>query len=1095
MASNGGRVTIRTEMAVGVQRPMNGRQWLGALLCLTALAVLHGCGNGDGTHETPADAVADTADGGAADAAVDGGGGQDGGPQDGGGQDGGGQDGGGQDGGAQGGADAGASFPGTPDDPGPFTWPQVGAPAPSSVPATLGKHEVGFPWDMFMVSPEGMNDLPTLPRWLKFTIHLGAAELPWFQNGGKLKLHHAFASAHLAPFQGMSPTAFDAVTLHEDGQQAVLGVVLTPQQPGVHEVGIQIVRHDPLHPAMVRKIADVVLAAIKPSQPGVTLKAFYMPTAEQRAAAWFYAPWYAAHDLPVAEADRWAPGAACYAHGWAVGKLVQVDGAGIDAAWSSGQLGPGDILLTDLVPAEVPPVAGIVATHAATPSSHVAILAADQGTPFVRLVGQDLALAKGLVGKTIVLRAAGDPASGGCNVRLFDAGQPSAATLDKLHAMKLPPKLTHPKIKPAGVLVAPIGQLGAQPVASFGGKAAGMALLSATVPDFAPKAFAISFDLWLAFMKQPSGADPQPLGERIAKRIAPLQGWPPTDVQAMQAALAEVRGWIEAGVFTEEQRKAVIAALAPLDPKKRIRFRSSTNVEDGLAFTGAGLYDSASGCLADDTDSDDAGPSHCDPTKASERGAFRAIAKVFASFYGDNAFAERRRRQVDESTVGMALLVHHAFPDDDEWANGVAQAFTMYGDTRKVTMVSQKGAVSVSNPSDDSLPEQVKLAVYAKGDASATVVQHSSLLPIGATVLAWPEDYKALAAAFAKVLSAWLDAHPGVKGFGLDFEYKKMAPGKLIIKQARPLAVQNLGEPPTPFLLGAARTLCVYQGEQGTDDVFAAHRLKSIWTLTPKATSLDAAGLAQPIFSEVSVQWMQGSKKANLQGDPGGFAKAAHGVATSWVGTTDSWQVQTPDGPQKWTLLANLGGVVNAASGPLVDLDDLWMRVEVEHPKPVSYTVWGEPAAQRTVDRVQLGPCPSQDNLSALHMAQTRDFSAGGWSAKLKYWWPPAPMGSVGGYTAPLVAFEQATLSGILDAPIVLKDYWSVSHRPEHHNFGETWIFEPGRATDIDPKVAIALKDKGIAAIYVRGSNYPEVPITFWTVGLDGKLTVVAPPP
>jgi len=81
---------------------------------------------------------------------------------------------------------------------------------------------------------------------------------------------------------------------------------------------------------------------------------------------------------------------------------------------------------------------------------------------------------------------------------------------------------------------------------------------------------------------------------------------------------------------------------------KKIRFRSSTNVEDAGNFSGAGLYDSFSGCLADDLDEDNLGPSICDPRKPKERGAIRAIKKVLASFYNENAFLERLRHDIDE---------------------------------------------------------------------------------------------------------------------------------------------------------------------------------------------------------------------------------------------------------------------------------------------------------------------------------------------------------------------------------------------------------------------------------------------------------------
>ncbi|MFL7807254.1 MAG: hypothetical protein AB8I80_01415, partial [Anaerolineae bacterium] len=63
-------------------------------------------------------------------------------------------------------------------------------------------------------------------------------------------------------------------------------------------------------------------------------------------------------------------------------------------------------------------------------------------------------------------------------------------------------------------------------------------------------------------------------------------------------------------------RSAISALQDPaysFDPYKNIRFRSSTNVEDSAQFTGAGLYDSFSGCLADDLDGDELGPSICDP--------------------------------------------------------------------------------------------------------------------------------------------------------------------------------------------------------------------------------------------------------------------------------------------------------------------------------------------------------------------------------------------------------------------------------------------------------------------------------------------------
>ena len=128
------------------------------------------------------------------------------------------------------------------------------------------------------------------------------------------------------------------------------------------------------------------------------------------------------------------------------------------------------------------------------------------------------------------------------------------------------------------------------------------------------------------------------------------------------AALADVRDLLKAGRFSEELRAEVIAALEAFDPTRKIRFRSSTNVEDSASFVGAGLYDSFSGCLGDDMDDDEAGPSICDSDKENERGVFRAIRRVFASFYNRNAYIERLKFGIDESQVGMAVLAHYSFP-------------------------------------------------------------------------------------------------------------------------------------------------------------------------------------------------------------------------------------------------------------------------------------------------------------------------------------------------------------------------------------------------------------------------------------------------
>ena len=72
----------------------------------------------------------------------------------------------------------------------------------------------------------------------------------------------------------------------------------------------------------------------------------------------------------VSSTDRWARGNICYSHGWALGRLTYFDGAAIEEAFVEGDLLPGDILLTDAVPASIP-----VSVPASVPASAWAALA------------------------------------------------------------------------------------------------------------------------------------------------------------------------------------------------------------------------------------------------------------------------------------------------------------------------------------------------------------------------------------------------------------------------------------------------------------------------------------------------------------------------------------------------------------------------------------------------------------------------------------------------------------------------------------------------------------------------------------------------
>ena len=313
-------------------------------------------------------------------------------------------------------------------------------------------------------------------------------------------------------------------------------------------------------------------------------------------------------------------------------------------------------------------------------------------------------------------------------------------------------------------------------------------------------ALALTFDLWHEYLDQVIFGG-KSLREEIADRLG-KHSFPP-DVASLRVDLAAVRSLITATAdFTPAQEAAILAALAEagFDPARKIRFRSSTNVEDTELFTGAGLYDSYSGCLADELDGDSLGPSQCDPAEPAERGVFRALRKVYASFYNENAFIERRRFDIREADVGMAVLVHHSYPDEFEMANGVATleiARTNGSRTVAARLVTQAGAASVTNPDPGQSPEIVDAGyTNAPGAAVLTVTQFSGLVTNDSPVLVWETEYRALLGLLDAGALAYEDYFASPVSLTLDFEYKKEAPGNLSVKQMRRIPRPERVPPP-----------------------------------------------------------------------------------------------------------------------------------------------------------------------------------------------------------------------------------------------------------------------------------------------------------
>jgi hypothetical protein len=930
------------------------------------------------------------------------------------------------------------------------------------------KNQILFPDEAFRSPDDGSN-----ARWVKFVILTNDPRRVYYQDAAKFPFHYDFATQRLAPFTGMSRAAFDAVSLHRQGQQAVLGTVLYPPRANFVEYGVQFTGLDPYTPAEVEGWLKAVQNTVHAAEGAGIL---YMPVFEQSESVRLQEQEYASRGISVATLDRWVGSSHVYSAGWALGRLKYFPASQIDAAFGDGRLLPQDILITDGVPAETPMVAGIISLTPSTPNSHTAILAQSFGIPFVHLPdAADRARVQQLTGHKVVLRAVVQFDVGIVKVIDVDGIDPAVET--GMLTLKTPVPIKYTAKASYGALTANTQALTPADIKFFGGKASNYGLLRRTVPNNCQEAIAFSFDLWDAFMDQTLQGG-LTLRTEIANRLAPHTMYPP-QIAAMKSALSEIRLLIRnTAVFSAAQKQSILTALGGFTPGKKIRFRSSTNVEDSETFTGAGLYDSYSGCLLDDTDGDNSGPCACEASEPEERGVFRAIQRVYASFYNDNACLERLRHGVEEAKVGMGVLVHHSFPDEGELANGVAALDFRFGTpppNMQGDMVTQLGAESVTNPDGSGLPEVVE--TFAISNITArTLRQRSSRVPLGGYVMNWEADYAAFQSLFRTVGTGYKQLFPAKTTARLDFEYKKDANLGLVVKQVREIPVTTSTTPVTAFVIDDPVVWRVAQREAG--DVFSNHRLKSQWDLHTVTKRLTAANLAAGIYTQGTLEYLEAGALQTLSGSLAAWPGASHTAD----GTINRWTTGSGPGLRTWQLTNTLTTSVTGATPPVFTATDFPATLTVTYATPVPVVDSFGVITTATSHFAVLEPV--QEVTPGCQRVERTVDNGKGVQVVTSFFWPESP-GLAGGYTAPLVKFERTTITGLTTQPIVLSGYYSQTYRPGHHNFTEDYIFEP-RLDPGTPAATLAeLTAANITFLYMKGGLAGAAMIV---AGLDGAL-------
>lgn len=433
-----------------------------------------------------------------------------------------------------------------------------------------------------------------------------------------------------------------------------------------------------------------------------------------------------------------------------------------------------DIVILDAVPNDITVAQGIVTEEFQTPLSHVNVLSQNRGTPNMGLRGVfDSEEFRALEGEWVSLTVGAFDYS----IELIDSSDAESCIIQPEPIDITPMNLEVTELADIETLYdpdsdVPLREQVSANVPAFGGKASHYGPLAHIEEANAPKAFAIPVYYYNQFIVENGFAD------QIAALLADDEFL--TDASVRDEALAALREEMLVAPLNVEFMAQLVDKLESEYPGVRMRFRSSTNAEDLGDFTGAGLYTSKSGTVGDfDEPIED------------------AIREVWSSVWFFRAFEERQYHGIDHNKVGMALLVHNSFPDED--ANGVASTanpFDSAGVEPGFYINVQEGEASVVQP-DRGITTDQFIYYYSLQGQPTVFLEHSNLVPEGETVLTAEETHRlgvALEAIHQFFYPAYgANSESGWYAMDTEFKFDAGEDGEsvLYVKQARPYPGRN----------------------------------------------------------------------------------------------------------------------------------------------------------------------------------------------------------------------------------------------------------------------------------------------------------------
>jgi pyruvate,water dikinase len=515
-----------------------------------------------------------------------------------------------------------------------------------------------------------------------------------------------------------------------------------------------------------------------------------------------------AEGVALVEPSTLRPGfvAETYVEGEGYGYLRLVP-AGGDAE----NVGPRDVLVIDAAPNDLGLVAGLVTRVPQSLGSHVNLRLREKGIPSAAVADVfDNTVIAALADRLVRVSAQGT------RVEITPARLADAEAFWEAHR----PNVGEPESNLEVTELRSLEELRAADAVAYGTKAANLGELHGVLPaENRMSGFAVPFRAYADFMSE-TGLDAEVealLGDDAVY----------TDAAHKRARLEALRDAIRAAeispALAESLANAIADAYGDAGSTTRLRFRSSTNAEDLPGVSGAGLYDSRSGCLGDDLDADDAGPSAClteehetflqaelerrqtelatYPERAflneliadlesdltEEKSAWRAVRRVWASLWNVRAFDDREYYGIDHRAVFMGIAVHPALVGEELEAVAVT-GLEPDAPAPLYRVVSQRGEIGVVRPIDPDARPEILTFRRGNGDAPTelTLVQSSSLADAAASL--WSEARVAeLAGLLFDVQDHFsVTVYPEIQPLMLDIEVDVTMDGRTVIKQARP---------------------------------------------------------------------------------------------------------------------------------------------------------------------------------------------------------------------------------------------------------------------------------------------------------------------